>query len=102
LKAQDFPIEHFSLMAEVATLLKEQSAQVLEHHYDYRAFGSWHIEFLKQGKPSRLIFDGRDSIITLEESNAAVWKPIRTRHLESQSRETYIDEIHVLLNLVED
>jgi len=81
--AHDYPIRHFEEMARFATALKALPAQVLEHSYSYDSFGSWTTVVRSKGFPLRVIFDGRESELVLEASQArkppynwsvAVWR----------------------------
>ena len=62
----DFPIEHFSLMKDLAVELKAISAQLLRHVYSYEGFGSWWATIEHNNKILRLLFDGRDGVYCLE------------------------------------
>ena len=64
----DYPIEHFSLMAELARNLKTVSAQILSHEYSYESFGSWWITLQHKGEAFRLAFDGRDYAYSIQQA----------------------------------
>lgn len=89
----DYPIEHFSLMAELGSNLKAVSAQILSHEYAYQSFGSWWITLKHKGDLYRLLFDGRDSTYSLEQATETA-KPYQWREALWQSSGT-IHEIPV-------
>jgi hypothetical protein len=64
--APDFPIEHFSLMRDLAIELKAIRAQILRHAYSYQAFGSWWMTIDHKTEVFRLVFDGREDMYSLE------------------------------------
>jgi hypothetical protein len=66
--SQDLPVAHFELMRELASSLKQLPAQLLDHSYSYEGFGSWSLILRFKGRALRCSFDGRDHIITLEQS----------------------------------
>lgn len=66
--AQDYPINHFDRMKELAVELKSVPAQLLEHEYSYESFGSWSLVFRCQGQVFRLTFDGKERWYVLQES----------------------------------
>ena len=85
----DFPIEHFSLMKDLATELKAISAQILRHGYSYQGFGSWWMTIDYRNEVFRLVFDGRDDMYSLEKASEreephqwleAVWQVPGTAH----------------------
>jgi hypothetical protein len=67
--AQEYPIRHFGPMRELAAALSEFPAQVLAHEYTYESFGSWFLAFKHKGLPLRLLFDGKNRRLVLQESN---------------------------------
>ena len=64
----DYPIEHFSLMRDLAVELKSVDAQVLRHAYSYEGFGSWWMTIEHEGEVFRLVFDGRDDLYSIEQA----------------------------------
>lgn len=80
--SQNYPIEHFRAMCELATALKALPAQLHEHRYSYDAFGSWWVILRHKGIQHRLVFDGRDGRLELQCSSGddlvlwdkAVWE----------------------------
>ena len=71
MEAQDYSIEHFRIMAELASRLKSLTALILEHNYSYESFGSWWFTFRRSGQKFRVIFDGRDKYLSLEREGVA-------------------------------
>lgn len=62
----DYPVRHFEMMARLAVRCRAMGAQVLEHVYQYSAFGSWLLYFDFRGGLYRLVLDARESELTLE------------------------------------
>lgn len=65
---QDFPIRHFSQLAEIAAELKALPAQVLDHGYSYQSFGSWSTVMRYRGILIRVLFDGKEGELRLQRS----------------------------------
>lgn len=66
-------------MREVAGAIAALPAEVLEHRSSPRAFGSWYLVFRFQGRPFRVVFDGKDPACVLERSTTGRppyrWEP---------------------------
>jgi hypothetical protein len=65
------PIDHFKLMGKLASKMTSIPAMVLEHGYSDESFGSWWVIIKKGSHKFRLVFDGRDSRLFIEESVVA-------------------------------
>lgn len=78
-KPNDDAIAHFEQMKKLAARLAELPAEIRLHEYDPEAFGSWWVVLRFKGDRFRLSYDGRDSELTLERSDARrapdVWGP---------------------------
>lgn len=59
-------MQHFQLMAKLASNLATVPAQILEHGYDYKAFGSWWTTVQRSGNVFRIVFDGKERALRLE------------------------------------
>lgn len=70
MEPQDYPVLHFSHMAEFASALKALPAQILQHDYSYEAFGSWSMAVRYQGIPLRVVFDGRERYVSVQRSTS--------------------------------
>ena len=66
--APDYPIRNFAQIRELAIALKEISAQVLQYEYSHESFGSWFLTLRREGKVYRVLFDGKDSVYSIEVS----------------------------------
>ena len=55
-------------MASVAESLKNRSIQLEQHEYRYDVFGSWYSIVRRKGTYFRLIYDGRNGRLILEDS----------------------------------
>lgn len=82
---------HFRAIADFTDLLVPTHAQLLEHHYDDAAFGSWWISLRRRRVDFRVVFDGRDSVYRLERAVPAnpsgletVWEAPGGRHAVPQ------------------
>lgn len=88
------------MMSEVAARLKSVPALILEHSYNYESFGSWWFTFKRSGKKFRIVFDGRDKHLSLEEAVAAggskiatEWRSIDAKQLPERGVESLISEV---------
>ena len=66
MRAYDNPIEHFQLIERVARYLESIEVQLLSSEYSYQTFGSWWLTFQKKGENYRMVYDGRDFELRLE------------------------------------
>ena len=66
--AQEYPLQHFQQMMELAAGLKSLPAQVLDHSYSYEAFGSWWLTLRLKGVVFRIARDGREEELVLQKS----------------------------------
>ena len=62
----EYPVRHFEMMARLARRCREMDAQILEHVYQYSAFGSWLLYLNFRGGLYRIVLDARESELTLE------------------------------------
>jgi len=110
----DYPIEHFQMMVEISTHLQQIPAQLLEHNYNYQAFGSWFFIFRRSGTKYRITFDGRDCSLLLEKAvsekppisaNASTrvleWNDLRGKILDHPTSESILIEITSFLEAIE-
>ncbi len=70
MESPDYPIAHFSKMTAIATALKPLPAEILEHCFNYSSFGSWWLVVRHRGIPIRVVFDGREQMLTIERSSS--------------------------------
>jgi len=102
MESQDFPIQHFEMMQELATCLKTVPVQILVHQYDYDAFGSWWIEFMRSGQRFRIIFDGKEQNLRLETSIGnqlkVEWQEMIVEEVPDESPEVIITRVRSLLD----
>lgn len=71
MEAQDYPVEHFRLMARLAEDLRALPAQIVEHAYHHDALGSWFTTVRRHGRIFRIVFDGKEGQVRLERETAA-------------------------------
>ena len=62
---------HFEMMVRFHAQLSELPAQFLEHHSSFASFGSWWSIIRYKGVPFRIVYDGRDRGLVVEQSEAA-------------------------------
>ena len=100
MESHDYPIEHFRMMSEVAARLKSIPALILEHSYSYESFGSWWFTFGRSGKKFRLVFDGRDKYLNLEQALVndgskimTEWESVYGKQLADKSFERLLSEV---------
>ena len=94
------------MMAEIAARLKSTPALILEHSYSYEAFGSWWFTFRRSGKMFRVVCDGRDKYLSLEQAVAAdgskvgaEWESIGGRALPNVSFDSLLSGVCVLVGV---
>ena len=71
MEAQDHALRHFQLMVELADNLRTLPAQILEHRYEYSAFGSWWTTLQRHGMTFRIVFDGKEQQLRLDRATAS-------------------------------
>lgn len=59
----------------VLASLKELDIPIKESEYNEQAFGSWYVE-IKSLPPYRVVHDGRDKTIVLEENKNGEWSSL--------------------------
>ena len=101
MEPQDYPIEHFKMMAEVAVRLKSIPAQILRSDYTYESFGSWWFTFRRSGYTFRVTFDGRDKYLNLERTvgkgpAANEWQAVAGKQLKDSSCDEIVSEVVAL------
>ena len=102
MEPQDYPIEHFRMMAEIAVGLKSIPAQILRSDYTYESFGSWWFTFRRSGYTFRVTFDGRDKYLNLERtvrkgSEAAnTWQAVAGKQMKDASHDDIVSEVIAL------
>ena len=64
-------MRHFQAMAKLAADLRTVPAQILEHAYNYGAFGSWWTTVQRKGFTFRIVFDGKERQLRLESTGTA-------------------------------
>lgn len=107
--ALDYPIEHFSLMSEIAKRMKGMSAQILRHEYNYESFGSWWFTFRWHGDLHRVLYDGKEFTLTVEtaverqkstqhfpDADGEFWKEISSVPITDQKKPT-VEQVVTLL-----
>jgi hypothetical protein len=85
----DYTAEHFKLMTDLALWLPDICAQLKEHTYSYKFFGSWWFTFAKAGRMYRVIYDGKENELRLELGSlapdsqwVAIWEQIESVHFQ--------------------
>jgi len=96
----DYRIQHFSFMTELARRLGLVPALILEHSYTYEAFGSWWFSYKRAGRRFRIVFDGRDSCLSLDEGvtgtdrkRVVEWKSLGSRQVSDSTPDSLLSEI---------
>jgi hypothetical protein len=87
---ENYSARHFEMMAQVATEFSALPAQILEHNYNPESFGSWWFTFRRKGRVYRMVFDGRDNFLSLQDA-ANNFHDMDSRQLKE--RETLVAEI---------
>jgi hypothetical protein len=91
MEEQDYPIKHFEMMTEIATRLAPLSALILEHNYSYKSFGSWWFKFRRSGREFRIVFDGRDDFLYVQDA-ADGFRDIDYRQLKRPTADIVANE----------
>ncbi len=94
MEAQDYPIQHFKAMADLATAAKAIPAQVLESDYSCESFGSWSITLRCRGTTVRVVYDGKEHEVSMQRSrtrkaphewDGALWRrPLPSRQVDTE------------------
>jgi hypothetical protein len=71
MESHEYPQRHFQAMTKLAGDLRAVPAQIIEHAYNYGAFGSWWTTVQRKGFVFRIAFDGKERQLTLERAGAA-------------------------------
>jgi hypothetical protein len=61
---------HFQGIIELVKALNGLPAEIRSHSYDPEAFGSWFVTVRCNGVRLRVVFDGRDSVYTMQRSTS--------------------------------
>ena len=90
-------------MVELSVRLKSSLVLILEHHYHYESFGSWWFVFKQSGKKFRIVFDGRDKYLSLEQSVVvhkikADWQSINGKQLTDAGFDDLVLEVCSLID----
>jgi hypothetical protein len=102
MEPHDYPIEHFKMMAEIASRLKSIPAIILKAEYDYESFGSWWFTFRRSGHTFRFTFDGRDNHLNLEctvgkgPASADTWQVVTRKQLKGAAPDDIVAEVIAL------
>lgn len=70
MNSNDCVIAHFEQMKELAARLAELPAEIRWHEYHAEAFGSWLLVLRFKGVRFRVVYDGKESELWLERSDA--------------------------------
>jgi hypothetical protein len=103
MKSQVHPLRHFETMTTVARDLATLPAQILEHAYNYAAFGSWWTTVQRKGIVFRVVFDGKDHQLRLEQAgtgDASEWKVLSSWPVDSDGGVAAIPEVVARLRAV--
>ena len=104
MESQEYPLQHFQAMAEFAGDLRRLSAQILEHGYNYSAFGSWWTTLQRQGVAFRIVFDGKEQQLRLERAGtttgAQAWEALNSWAAADDQRAHALREVVARLRSV--
>jgi hypothetical protein len=89
-------------MARLAAELRMLPAQVLEHAYHYSAFGSWSTTLRRKGIAFRIVFDGKERQLRLEQADTATesWEACHTWSADDGEGAHAIQEVVARLRAV--
>src|SRR5688572_24851448 len=96
MKSHVHAVRHFETMTTMARELGALPAQLLEHAYNYGAFGSWWTTVQRKGIVFRVVFDGKDHQLTLEQArlgDATQWEVLSSWPVDSDGAVAAIPEV---------
>ena len=64
--ALEYQIEHMRFMSQVAERLSQLRLEFRSSTYDYATMGSWYFTFRKAGSDYRVVYEGRDYLLSLQ------------------------------------
>ena len=103
MESQEHPLRHFQGMVELAGELRSLPAQILEHTYNYSAFGSWWTTVQRRGITFRIVFDGKEGQMRLEQARpgaATQWEAVRSWPVDRHGGAAAIPEVVAHLRAV--
>jgi hypothetical protein len=103
MKSQMYPLRHFETMTTLARELATLPAQILEHAYNYGDFGSWWTTVQRKGIIFRVVFDGKDHQLRLEQAetgDASKWEVLCSWPVDSDGAVAAIPEVVARLRAV--
>ena len=83
-------------MTEISKRLGSLSALILEHNYSYNTFGSWWFTFRRSGREFRIVYDGRDDFLYIQDASDG-FRDIDHRELKRPIAEIVADETLALV-----
>ena len=102
MEAYDYPIQHFEIMRDLAGRLKAVPVQIFEHTYRYDAFGSWWLAFMKRGERYRIVYDGKESVLRIEQNAdppfSSDWRELLDVPCEDNSVNSVIEKVLSLID----
>ena len=103
MESQEYPLHHFQDMVMLADELRSLPAQILEHTYNYSAFGTWWTIVQRKGITFRIVFDGKEGQVSLEQATsggATQWKAVRSWPVDRAGAAAAITEVAAHLRAV--
>lgn len=104
MEGYDYPTQHFGMMGDIALALQSLSVQILQHHYHYESFGSWWFSFTRFGEKCRVVYDGKDNYLRLEQNTEKEsrheWREVIEEHVNSQNRGDIVAQVIRLVGTV--
>ena len=103
MESQEDPLRHFQGMVKLASELRSLPAQILEHTYNYSAFGSWWTTVQRKGITFRVVFDGKEGQMRLEQARpgaATQWELVRSWPVDRDGGASAIPEVVAHLRAV--
>jgi hypothetical protein len=101
--SQEDPLRHFQGMMKLASELQPLPAQILEHTYNYSACGSWWTTVQRKGITFRVVLDGKEGQMRLEQARASPatqWKAVRSWPVRRDGGAAAIPEVVAHLRVV--
>ncbi len=83
------------MMVVLATKLALLQVLILEQTYNNEAFGSWWFSYKKNDLKYRVVFDGRDRLLSVDKQINNDWK--LQGYVTSQSEFTIVEEVQTII-----
>ena len=92
-------------MADIASRGATIPILILEHSYSYEAFNSWWFIYKRSGLKYRVVFDGKENYLLLQEAVTGndrklvvEWRDSASKKIASHSHDTLLADTYFLIS----